>query len=167
MTDSDSGILSPPGNAAGDAGDTDLLRTFLADRDVSCPQCGYNLRDLRGRRCPECGEDLVLRVNVAEPRQAALITGLVGLSAGAGFSGLLLLYLFILTLRDRSWSDPNLAKFVGITAGGLVVEGIALVVWLWYWRRIRRASRGVRIALAVGCWVSALLNLLVFTFTIK
>ena len=145
--------------------DGSLLQTFLADRDVPCPQCSYNLRDLHGSRCPECGEDLVLRVNVAEPRQAALITGLVGLSAGAGLSGLLVLYIVIQMLRHQQWS--GVGRFFAITGGGLLVEGAALLLWLWFWRSIRRARVGVRIALAVACWLLTLANLLVFSFTIK
>jgi hypothetical protein len=31
------------------------LRAFLADRDVACPGCGYNLRGLTTGECPECG----------------------------------------------------------------------------------------------------------------
>src|SRR5690242_19299363 len=73
-------------------GDADLLIRFLAERDAPCPTCGYNLRNLQGTRCPECGDDLVLKVNVADARLAPLISGLVGLSAGAGLNGLLVLY---------------------------------------------------------------------------
>jgi predicted amidophosphoribosyltransferase len=32
-----------------------LLREFLAERDVLCPRCGYNLRGLDKPYCPECG----------------------------------------------------------------------------------------------------------------
>lgn len=35
-----------------------LLRRFLADRDVPCPHCEYNLRGLETDRCPECGGPL-------------------------------------------------------------------------------------------------------------
>ncbi len=31
------------------------LRSFLAERDAPCPECGYGLRGLTGDRCPECG----------------------------------------------------------------------------------------------------------------
>ena len=31
------------------------LREYLADRDVACDQCGYNLRGARDVFCPECG----------------------------------------------------------------------------------------------------------------
>lgn len=31
------------------------LTKYLADRDVACPKCGYNLRGNAGEWCPECG----------------------------------------------------------------------------------------------------------------
>lgn len=31
------------------------LEAFLAGRDVPCHACGYNLRDVQGVFCPECG----------------------------------------------------------------------------------------------------------------
>ena len=42
-----------------------LPATWVMDRDVHCPTCGYNLRMLREPRCPECGlvfrwQDLLL-----------------------------------------------------------------------------------------------------------
>lgn len=33
----------------------ELCRVYLADIDVPCPSCGYNLRGSDGERCPECG----------------------------------------------------------------------------------------------------------------
>ena len=60
----------------------DLLSVFLDGRDVVCPGCGYNLRDLQCSRCPECGEELTLQVGLVEPRQTAAISGLIGLAAG-------------------------------------------------------------------------------------
>jgi len=43
--------------------ENDLLTHYFANRDISCPTCGYNLRDLRGDHCPECGQtlEIVLR----------------------------------------------------------------------------------------------------------
>ncbi len=35
--------------------DADLVRHYLAGRDLPCPRCGYNLRGLGGDGCPECG----------------------------------------------------------------------------------------------------------------
>jgi hypothetical protein len=51
--------------------------------------------------CPECGELLVLRVGVAEPKQGTLIAGLVGLSAVAGFNALMLLIGVVESLVTR------------------------------------------------------------------
>jgi hypothetical protein len=158
-------ITLPDAPAAADR--TSLLRSFLVDQDVPCPQCGYNLRNLRAERCPECGEQLVLRVNVAEPRQGALIAGLVGLSAGAGLSGLLLIYIGIQVLYRGRESWPEMYRFVAITGGGFVVEGGALLLWLWLWRRIRRRSLASRALWAGVCWALTLANIIFFSLTIR
>jgi hypothetical protein len=31
------------------------IRELLAGRDVACPKCRYNLRDIESGSCPECG----------------------------------------------------------------------------------------------------------------
>ncbi|MEM9166951.1 MAG: hypothetical protein AAGB48_07975 [Planctomycetota bacterium] len=38
--------------------EADQLRAYLAERDVPCPRCGYNLRGVREPVCPECGRTL-------------------------------------------------------------------------------------------------------------
>jgi hypothetical protein len=38
------------------------LARFLAERDVACPGCSYNLRGLNAARCPECGLALSVRM---------------------------------------------------------------------------------------------------------
>lgn len=48
--------------------DAEFLRAYLADRDVPCAGCGFNLRGLGGHACPECG--MALRLDV--PRQTIL-----------------------------------------------------------------------------------------------
>lgn len=47
----------------------DPLRDFLADRDVHCPHCRYNLRGCDLRSCPECGGRLDLTL-AERPRDA-------------------------------------------------------------------------------------------------
>jgi hypothetical protein len=143
-----------------------LLALFLADRDTPCPQCGYNLRNLQVDRCPECGEQLVLRVNAAEPRQGTMITGLVGLSAGAGMNGLLLVYLAIQLVR-REPIDSWMTRFLVVNLIGLVCEGSALFGWLWQWRRIRRYSKRTRVILTVACWALTLANVLFFSLMLR
>ena len=144
----------------------DLLQTFLAGRDVACPGCGYNLRDLRGSRCPECGDALSLRVGLVEPKQAAGIAGLIGLAAGAGLSGLLLVYIVLRFLVFGN-SFRGASMFVILNLGGLAVEGVALYFWLTRWQSIRRLPPGARVAWVAGCWMLTLANLLVFTWNIR
>lgn len=66
-----------------------LLEQYLAERDVTCPLCGYNLRGLRGGRCPECGQELALQVGLVEPRFAAYLATVTAFCAGLGGSGVL------------------------------------------------------------------------------
>lgn len=65
------GIVRPEAAPPMSDSAADLLQTYLADRDVPCPGCGYNLRGHTGARCPECGVRLVLGVE----RGAALHLG--------------------------------------------------------------------------------------------
>jgi hypothetical protein len=143
----------------------DFLRVFLASRDVPCPACGYNLRDLEGSRCPECGDDLVLQVGLPEPKQAALIAGLIGLAAGAGMSGLLIGYAAIVTLFRGIRPPPG--AFMVLTIGGFIMEGVPLFLWLWYWGGIRRLPQPAKYLLVAGCWTLTALNLLVFSLFVR
>jgi hypothetical protein len=148
-----------------DASEPDLLPVFLAERDVACPSCGYNLRGLREARCPECGEAIALRVGLVEPRQAAGIAGLIGLAAGAGMNGLLLGYAVIRVVFFRDIFGVD--AFLWLNLGGLIVEGGALMAWLRRWRNIRRLTPRTKIMLVAGCWALTLLNLLLFSVFVK
>lgn len=145
--------------------DNAFLRQYLSTRDCPCPACGYNLRGLTSPLCPECGQFLELTVRLTEPRQAALITGLVGLAAGAGFAGLLLVYATfnVLTSGRRGFHDP----FILINAAGLFVHGLAIWLWLRNWRRLRLTPAWLRRPLVVVCFVLPVLLLAVFTAFIR
>lgn len=149
-----------------DSSEPDLLPAFLASQDVACPGCGYNLRGLREPRCPECGEAIALRVGLVDPRQGAGIAGLIALAAGAGMNALLLGYAVIRVVFFRD-SLGGMDTFLLLNIGGLLVEGGALALWLRSWRRIRRATRPVKVRLVAGCWTLTLLNLLLFSAMVK
>jgi hypothetical protein len=144
------------------ASDAEFLRQFLAGRDVQCPQCDYNLRDLTGTRCPECGEELVLRLQLGEPRQAAALAGLIALNAGAGMNLLLIGYA-LMVMRFRGGFDRWFVPFLVVNAGGLVVLGACIALWLRYWRQIRRLNAWRRWALVAAAAALSLADLLVFT----
>ncbi len=143
-----------------------FLQAFLAERDQPCPACGYNLRNLPSSRCPECGEELRVTIGFVEPRQAAVLTGLIGLASGLGLSGLLLFYATIMIIRE--WRFRSFAAhFIVINGIGFLLFAGLMGLWLWKWRRIRRLSPAVRRLLAAGCWVVALLWAVVFSFAIR
>lgn len=125
------------------------LVRFVQGRDVACPGCGYNVRNLRADCCPECGEKLQLRLGLVEPRRAALIAGLVGLAAGAGLGGLLLIYAALVIAFGRSgdWGD-----FLIVVGGGFVTHGALLGLWIRYWNTIRRAKPVARRMMVIACW---------------
>ena len=77
-----------------------------------------------------------------------LLGGLIGLSVGIGFSGILIALGTVVALFDdwRSLLDWSFAMVVS----QFVIEGLAM--WLWLVRRswIRRRSRGQRRALVTA-----------------
>ncbi len=141
------------------------LTAYLAGRDQPCPQCGYNLRQLAGSRCPECGGELALRLGLVEPRLATLVAGLVALSAGAGFDALLLTVFAILSIVHNSGSS-NEPRLIRLLALCLVVEGAALYGWVREWPQVRRAGRAVRLLLVAVCWGLTLANLAAFSVAV-
>ena len=60
----------------GVAGGTDLQK-YLRLRDVPCPGCGYNLRDLIIDHCPRCEETLTVEIIKASERQGLPLIPLV------------------------------------------------------------------------------------------
>jgi hypothetical protein len=141
-----------------------LLEQFLSERDVVCPGCSYNLRDLKSDRCPECGDELTLTLRLVEPRQASLITGLVGLSAGCGFGGLLLLYAAISVALRGDQVPPQVYWVNGI---GLIIHVAAVVLWVRHWHRIRRLRATTRGLLVLICLAMPLVFVVVFAAEIR
>lgn len=51
-------------------GEARRLRTLLAERDVPCPKCGFNLRGITCGACPECGLSLSTQMWSRAPSRA-------------------------------------------------------------------------------------------------
>ncbi len=121
-----------------------LLSQFLAQRDVPCPTCAYNLRDLQSAVCPECGETLRLQVGAVTPR-----IGLLGLL----ISPLLMLMgiALLMTVATVLYGPPPGWGFylLELTALADVVGCIVI-----YRRRsyFLRQERGTQVALVVVTW---------------
>lgn len=146
--------------------DAGFLQAFLAERDAPCPNCGYNLRSLTSDRCPECAESLRLQVGLHEPRLMAYLGGLIGLAAGAGFGGMLLLYAFY-EIMSRPSSGAFIRSFLLITGTGFVVHGAALFYWIKMRRYLRACTPIRRRLMVILCWVLPMTLLAVFTKYIR
>ncbi len=124
--------------------DKPLLTQFLADRTVTCPRCGYNLRGVASSACPECGDRLQLQVGLVSPRMAAYITTLVGISVGLGGSALFGC-LAAIEAPSRWWGETT-AKLLLIQLFGTAA---ALTLLLLMRRRFRRSRRSVQWVICV------------------
>ncbi len=138
----------------------DILRAFLADQDVECPSCRYNVRGLRTDVCPECNQKLTLRLALAEPRMAGFVAGLVGLSMGLGVHAMLAGWFIVMQFR-RFGGGPPLRDFVLLLALALVH---AVLVWFWVRNRGRltRASASARWSLVVACYLVSIGTFVIF-----
>ena len=140
----------------------EFLRAFLAERDVPCPLCGYNLRALTTEKCPECGSEVEVTVGLTEPRMAAFIAGLVGLAAGLGFCALLLMW--VAWMHTVGLGGPGLNQ-VWVLPFGVVALGVALRVWLSMRKRIRMMPRHRRWMCAGLCYLISLIVAVAFMST--
>jgi hypothetical protein len=115
----------------GDSGDA--LRAFLAERDVACPGCGYNLRNLTKNVCPECARQFFLaelQTERGNPRRA--IPGLVCLS------GALACCVLALTYRNQIGISWPIWVYIWAGANALFVVPLACMA-LEFGRRPRAA----------------------------
>lgn len=87
------------------ATDAELLLAFVAERDMCCPLCGYNIRGLTAPRCPECGKALVLTVGLAEPALGMWLATLIPLCLSAGLG--IVIVGISLPRGDWPWSDSD------------------------------------------------------------
>ncbi|MEA5613132.1 hypothetical protein [Nodularia spumigena] len=141
----------------------DRLAGYLKGRDAPCPGCGYNLRDLLGETCPECGEALtVVKIIYNAPRAspASLVVGYLGIAVGWGV--LLGVWPRVMTMDINprgipTWDDLRLLVIVGATLS------MAVAVYLWNeWadEMTRRPAR-FRWGWAAACFLTAPLAWLV------
>jgi hypothetical protein len=161
--------ITPPTQPTADLPDSEnhvaLLRHYLRDTDESCPSCNYALRGLTTDRCPECNQQITLRIKLVEPRLAAFIATMIALASGFGFSSLLLLY-FVIAMLRRNGGLPDIAFPVIVGTGTLF--NAALLWWLLRKRgAFCRASAVTRWSLFAAATLATITLLLVFTFNIR
>ncbi len=106
------------------------LAEFLANRDVPCPGCEYNLRGLTGETCPECGK----QVTIAWLRQhmgprvsptglyftAIALVGMIGMWLVAAMVGVVVVYRVV---------PPSAFAIVFSVAWIMLLASLALFAW--------------------------------------
>ena len=128
-----------------------LLLKYLDATECACPACKYSLRGAQSAYCPECGEKLRLHITMETPNLGAWLLGMIGLSAGLGFSGMVLLWgSWMAFIRNRG----------GVDLGDLIVLAFQCIVTgalMWSWNNarlsIRRQDVGTRWMIGTLCWL--------------
>jgi hypothetical protein len=141
-------------------GEPELLRAYLAGRDVPCGQCGYNLRDLVGRVCPECNTVIALSAQAADPMwryRSVAIWALVVTAAGRVLIVLPILGSAIIGLMMNGFGWASYGLYTGAYAIGHLVTLIATCWILWGLLRNRNVDqRPVSRAIARILWLMLL-----------
>ncbi len=127
-----------------------LLVAFLRGRDVACPRCAYNLRDLARPVCPECEEPLRLHVTAYKPHLAWL---LLTLAPGAFCAIAFVIFVALCIVFGPPRGDIEVA----ISVCFIFVSGLAAIVLAALSRRFMRLSAGAQGLWAIVTWAIHLL----------
>lgn len=130
-----------------------LLLAFVQGRDVECPRCGYNLRDLKKPVCPECREELTLTVGLTKMHFEWFIVTLIP----GVFSGICAFILAIpMILVPLFGQSPAPKEFVLLDGFGWLSGFFAIGLFLSR-HRFLRIGRSGQIIWALVVWVIHLL----------
>ena len=129
------------------------LIDFVHDRDVPCPSCGYALRNLQSPVCPECGEELTLRVGLEHARIRLLLLALLPGSGGLFLAVFLSVMLWVELGRGRSYPPWEFwVVFIYCWLSGLITVILALRA-RWFMRCSLKRKWG----LVLMIWVPTLI----------
>ncbi len=150
----------PQKNATSPVDSTEHLLAFVHNRDVSCPACGYNLRNLNNAVCPEREQPLHLTVGLAQQRVGLLIATV----APCIFSGIAAILLAIpLLMVEVTGGPPQPTSIILTDISGWIsgFVGLGIIVGR---QRFLRLRPEVQAAWAITMWLAhfAAFGLLVF-----
>ena len=126
----------------------ELVAAFLAERDVACPGCGYNLRGVSAGRCPECARELALMVEQPGMTPPVKLVTAVVLCMFAISCWSMIAYFMLLRgggFGAQTWAYGEIAKSFLIMSSQVV-----LLAWFAAFRR-REGVRGRFVRLGLWC----------------
>ena len=134
------------------------LRELLNGRNVPCPSCDYNLRDLTGDRCPECGVALSIE-GLLRPTSIfdwSWAVALMSASIGIVESYLKWHELRITGRLEYGWFEDEGSPWEIWTSHaywlGLIPLALALLICRRWFGRLPRGLRwSVAVSLALAC----------------
>ena len=122
------------------ASESDLIRAWLANHDVECPVCAYNLRTSISQTCPECGAHLDLRVGSADLRLGAWIVSLMGLALPLGFVGIYSAIMFLPMIFSGRGPPAWMLAALAIVAAYIVPLVLLIRRRHRFWKKSRRGQ---------------------------
>ncbi len=123
-----------------------LLQTFLRHRDVTCPRCDYNLRNLTQPVCPECRETLSQKVDV----QPLVVRWLLLTSAPGIFCAIALaIFLFMVLRHGPPGGMPNEMVLTLLFIAASATASLALAAFNRWFIRLHEPTQ---IATAIVLW---------------
>ena len=90
-------------------------------------------------------------MSLSEPKMASYLCGLIGLSVGVGFSGIMFAW-FVVFALVYGIGGSFLRWPIVVLLLQFVVEGLAMWLWLARRRWVRRRSKGQRWAFVAAAW---------------
>jgi hypothetical protein len=135
--------------------DREELRRYIAERDIPCPGCGYNLRGLASNRCPECNRLLRLTVAAVDAGIGPLIAAALGLGSSGAAGAALLAVVACLVITEKDW--PRGDEFTVLVFAPLVIAlASTIAVLALASRPVRgrflRQGRPAQVWIAIACW---------------
>ena len=146
-----------------------LLLNYLQDRDVPCPTCAYNLRDLQTNHCPECGHSLEVTIRVNDGSMTrwiwAFASSCLSVPLGVLYSVIMILQLLQVS-GSRLSIDWQLMIFTGVFFVG-TLAAIFLLIRRSSFFRSSVYTQKIIMRLIVGYNFTALAAFVIFVFVMS
>ncbi len=126
------------------------LTKFFAGRNVPCPNCGYNLRDQRTGRCPECGRVPEMWQFRVSPALGEIIASVIALGTGLAINAVLMVGAILGAGMNGRAATSALLVFII-----LLIQGTGLILLMFSGVRqwVGTLSPAARLGMVAGAWL--------------